>query len=119
MGMGIAANPTPTATSGVIYPHRFSNNERITFHNCPAAQTLVEYPLRLPTEVGAARHRVVYDYNKPHQFCGCMTHDGAIGNQFVACNWQHWLSDPLVEQDGLIAHPPQISEMDIIHDANE
>lgn len=85
---GYSKNKTPT-TSSRAYPHRFGNREKLNFKGCKEG-TLVEYPLKKSKkpwdgESPPGADRVVYLEGEDKKFCGCMTHTGAGGNNFVKC----------------------------------
>lgn len=74
---------------GRAYPHRFGNREKLNFKGCKEG-TLVEYPLKKSKkpwdgESPPGADRVVYLEGEDKKFCGCMTHTGAGGNNFVKC----------------------------------
>lgn len=67
------------------FPHPFGNGEGLTFPNSCKAGGLSEFVI-LP-KGGASRNaeqeRVVWD--SKGRFCGCITHNGAVGNGFLVC----------------------------------
>ncbi|KIP12566.1 hypothetical protein PHLGIDRAFT_40767, partial [Phlebiopsis gigantea 11061_1 CR5-6] len=68
------------------YPHQYHDYEGFSFPSCSG--TFYEYPL----ESGSAYNggspgadRVIYDTDG--DFCACLTHHGASGDNFVECSF--------------------------------
>ncbi|EDR10711.1 uncharacterized protein LACBIDRAFT_232643, partial [Laccaria bicolor S238N-H82] len=70
------------------YPHNFNNREKLVFPWCTGG-TYIEYPLKSGAPFSGSgspgADRVVYLQGPQKTFCGCMTHTGAGGNNFVKC----------------------------------
>ncbi|KAI0778419.1 ribonuclease T1 [Trametes elegans] len=68
------------------YPHQYHDYEGFSFPSCSG--TFYEFPLK---------HNSVYDggspgadrviYDSDGDFCACLTHTGASGNDFVECDF--------------------------------
>ncbi|KAF9790608.1 ribonuclease T1 [Thelephora terrestris] len=68
------------------YPHQYKNYEGFTF-SC-SGPTFYEFPILASGALfngstGPGPDRVVYDNSGG--FCGCITHTGATGNNFLQC----------------------------------
>jgi len=67
------------------YPHVYHDYEGFSFPSCSG--TFYEYPLEKGhayTGGSPGADRVIYDDSG--DFCACITHTGASGNNFVACD---------------------------------
>ncbi|KIL71750.1 hypothetical protein M378DRAFT_64891, partial [Amanita muscaria Koide BX008] len=70
------------------YPHQYKDFEGFTFDQC-SGSTYYEYPL-IAGDVpyngkSPGADRVVYDNSG--NFCACLTHTGASGNNFQECSF--------------------------------
>ncbi|KAI0375238.1 ribonuclease T1 [Pilatotrama ljubarskyi] len=68
------------------YPHQYHDYEGFSFPSCTGE--FFEYPLehnRVYTGGSPGADRVIYD--EDGDFCACLTHTGASGNDFVECNF--------------------------------
>ncbi|TFK56587.1 ribonuclease T1 [Heliocybe sulcata] len=67
------------------YPHQYHDYEGFDFPSCSGS--FYEFPLesgRAYTGGSPGADRVIYD--RSGDFCACLTHTGASGNDFVECN---------------------------------
>ncbi|KAI0720022.1 ribonuclease T1 [Cerioporus squamosus] len=67
------------------YPHQYHDYEGFDFPSCSGE--FFEYPLehnRVYTGGSPGADRVIYDSNG--DFCACLTHTGASGNDFLECD---------------------------------
>ncbi|OSC99435.1 ribonuclease T1 [Trametes coccinea BRFM310] len=68
------------------YPHQYHDYEGFDFPTCSG--TFYEYPLehnRVYTGGSPGANRVIYDSRG--DFCACLTHTGASGNDFLECDF--------------------------------
>ncbi|EKM61287.1 uncharacterized protein PHACADRAFT_82524, partial [Phanerochaete carnosa HHB-10118-sp] len=71
---------------GGDYPHQYHDYEGFSFPSCSGE--LFEYPLETGdayTGGSPGADRVIYDQDG--DYCGCITHTGASGDNFVACDF--------------------------------
>lgn len=67
------------------YPHQYHNYEGFSFPSS-CGSTYYEYPLKTSgvyTGGSPGADRVIY--GNTGAFCGCLTHTGASGNNFLEC----------------------------------
>ncbi|EIW86891.1 ribonuclease ribotoxin [Coniophora puteana RWD-64-598 SS2] len=72
-------------SGGGDYPHQYHDYEGFSFPSCSG--TFYEYPLESgSTYTGGSpgADRVIYDDSD--NFCACITHTGASGDDFVECS---------------------------------
>ncbi|KAI0361369.1 ribonuclease T1 [Trametes cingulata] len=68
------------------YPHQYHDFEGFSFPSC--AGEFFEYPLehnRVYTGGSPGADRVIYD--EDGDFCACLTHTGASGDDFLECDF--------------------------------
>ncbi|KAJ5300144.1 hypothetical protein N7508_007436 [Penicillium antarcticum] len=94
---GITNTPTNGPQPGG-YPHVFGNNRKLKFSDACAGKKLYEFPILHGDSVygggDAGADRVVFylytsnpdtDPTENGAYCGVMTHDGAVRNEFALC----------------------------------
>ncbi|KAI0756788.1 ribonuclease ribotoxin [Daedaleopsis nitida] len=67
------------------YPHQYHDYEGFSFQSCSGE--FFEFPLKengIYTGGSPGADRVIYDTSG--NFCACLTHEGASGNNFVECD---------------------------------
>ncbi|KAI0961940.1 hypothetical protein AcV7_000907 [Taiwanofungus camphoratus] len=67
------------------YPHQYKDYEGFSFPSC--SKEYYEYPLEQGSVYrggSPGADRVIYDYYG--DFCACITHTGAEGDEFVECD---------------------------------
>ncbi|KAK7694995.1 hypothetical protein QCA50_002183 [Cerrena zonata] len=68
------------------YPHQYHDYEGFSFPSCSGE--FFEYPIKsgsVYTGGSPGANRVIYD--EDGDFCACLTHTGASGNDFLECSF--------------------------------